>query len=549
MTCATFTSLSHLPFGTLACTDGQIVRFTAPPTSPPFVAAPWAARRLGKRVFESKTQYRQSVRAAYDAHGRHRTLGRTLDAHNLRRIRLGEVDWVDEQDGPLSAGKRKRLTEGVRTLDVGASDEDERRLTFKVCTAEARVELGQDTRIVNIAELVVSMGRRDNSARRRRLAKTPYACSTSKKSKGKSGVSASASDVFGPVLGVLGDITNKGVSFGAVPTPLVPLRRRRRRCAEPVSPSPIPRIAKPCALDGLHAFLLATPSFPEQLNGHLEDANMMLEGVTLCGDEIPTVLAPVPFDLDVMDGFDILFPQPVPTVMEVDVCPVAEAIPQPSPYRTMDTKNTVLEGPLRAAIDCWNDIFDGRDGGMSPCRECVDVKTITSALEALVISEAVMEVDEVLKDDPVDVDMDVPLGAMLTVDILVAPIVDVAMDAPAVLHDVMVGPRHPVPPHPGPQAHAGQIQVVPPLPPWCLPPFLPPCDPPAGSSLASSQPPTPPPPPWQAVTEEPEEPDWKELFGDDAGEDRSSEANVPEKPAAAADDDDLESLFGPDPDG
>lgn len=286
MTCATFTSLSHLPFGTLACTNGQIVRFAAPLTSPPFVAAPWAARRLGKRVFSSKTQYRQSVRAAYDGHGRHRTLGRTLDAHNLRRIRLGEVDWVDEQDGRSSAGKRKRLTEGVRTLDVGASDEDERRPTFKVCTAEARVELGQDTRIVNIAELVVSVRRQDHSARRRRLAKTPYACSTSKKSKGKSGVSASASDVFGPVLGVLGDITNKGVSFGAVPTPLVPLRRRRRRCAEPVSPSPIPRIAKPCSLDGLHAFLLATPSVPEQLNGHLEDANMMFEGVTLCGDEV-----------------------------------------------------------------------------------------------------------------------------------------------------------------------------------------------------------------------------------------------------------------------
>lgn len=29
--------------------------------------------------------------------------------------------------------------------------------------------------------------------------------------------------------------------------------------------------------------------------------------------QIPTVLAPVPFDLNVMDGFDILFPQPVPT--------------------------------------------------------------------------------------------------------------------------------------------------------------------------------------------------------------------------------------------
>ncbi|PCH39448.1 hypothetical protein WOLCODRAFT_167966 [Wolfiporia cocos MD-104 SS10] len=105
-----------------------------------YIAEPWAAARLGIRYFRNKDEYRAHIRADFDPSGRHRPPDRNIDRHNIRRIYLGELSWVEQLEHASPGSKRKRLTPVLEHTLEGREDEEGRQLTFKRCTDGMRAK-------------------------------------------------------------------------------------------------------------------------------------------------------------------------------------------------------------------------------------------------------------------------------------------------------------------------------------------------------------------------------------------------------------------------
>ncbi|KAH9942549.1 hypothetical protein B0H21DRAFT_523207 [Amylocystis lapponica] len=133
----------------------------------PYIAAPWAAARLGRRVFVHKAEYTSWVLADWDLAGRHfpaNVARRVADADAARDLstvgRVRCIAWK-EFTVALNAGtgadvvslsvKRKRAADIILPHEV---DErvDDAQPTFRKCTPTERTRLVRDQRTINIAD-------------------------------------------------------------------------------------------------------------------------------------------------------------------------------------------------------------------------------------------------------------------------------------------------------------------------------------------------------------------------------------------------------------
>ncbi|CCL99673.1 uncharacterized protein FIBRA_01694 [Fibroporia radiculosa] len=99
----------------------------------PYVASPSAARRLRRRVFESREEYVEHIRKDRTSTRRHRTPNRSLDLNVLRQIEHGELVWsLAHCVAPTiyhpsrSSAKRKHAPEVVTGFAEGHYDDKSR---------------------------------------------------------------------------------------------------------------------------------------------------------------------------------------------------------------------------------------------------------------------------------------------------------------------------------------------------------------------------------------------------------------------------------------
>ncbi|KAH9947280.1 hypothetical protein B0H21DRAFT_883199 [Amylocystis lapponica] len=137
----------------------------------PYIAAPWAAARLGRRVFVHKAEYTSWVLADWDLAGRHfpaNVARRVADADAARDLstvgRVRCIAWK-EFTVALNAGtgadvvslsvKRKRAADIILPHEV---DErvDDAQPTFRRCTPTERTRLARDQRTFSIADWLVN---------------------------------------------------------------------------------------------------------------------------------------------------------------------------------------------------------------------------------------------------------------------------------------------------------------------------------------------------------------------------------------------------------